>query len=556
MRTPSTVRTWDLALPIVALAVLVAIPAASPGATDRGIAGRPVPSDPVSTRASALVRPTVNVPPLSVQIILPNIVWPVESTVVSALAYGGVPFEGPSRAYRFLWSASTGISGTDPSFEFIAPVSGTVIATVRVWDALNDTVEASIAMDVKAGPMIALEPAIGATDTDLPIPFSIAVAGTSPPFNLMWTTLPGGAHNKSQMAEPGTVQVHGSSHSPGYDWVEANVTDGDGLSASVEGVIAQVNPLPTLELDPPYPAPAVGEPTAVDGLVAGGTPPFSWTVESNLPTADDAGASATDVPNGTIGWSARYLAPGAAILLVQVVDACGAITWSNLTFPVAGTLDPALLLPPSGAVVGAPLNLTVNLSGGSPPYSYALRLSDGESGSGVAATPGPIEFVAFPRAPGQLSISVEIRDAAASTEMLNGTVDVRAADPPPPAVRTAAPSPWPSVAGVAALGLFLTVGLGWAFWRRRRGPRGPDREPAARAAEIVGRLLREGDGIDPLTLRVLAEEEGLTPGEIDSAVDSLRTNGRLLVESGFEGSESWRWRPDPTAAAPTPGGSP
>ena len=73
--------------------------------------------------------------------------------------------------------------------------------------------------------------------------------------------------------------------------------------------------------------------------------------------------------------------------------------------------------------------------------------------------------------------------------------------------------------------------------------------------EVIGRLLKDSEGTESSALQVLAEEEGLTKGEVDSAVHTLKENGRIDVESGPDGSKLLRWVEQPSTPS-SPGREP
>jgi hypothetical protein len=509
-------------------------------------------------------RSTDSLLPLSVSIELPGAsVEPDRPFTVTAVPSGG--FGG---SLRYSWNDSLGVAGANASIVLMAPSYGTVVVSVTAVDFLGDTAEASATVGIGTTPSIALDPLLSETDVGLPIPVRIEVNGTFAPYSVDWQLLPGGASGSSTIDAPGTVEIAAVVEAPGYAWVEATVTDSRGVATTIDGIVGTVHPRPQLLLTLPQSAVDCGSVARVLGLVVGGTPPFSWSAAASLPVLNVSGASGAVGPTEAINWSGEFDESGNATVRFDIADAAGILLLANTTLQVFGALTPALAIATPDPGVGSPLNLSVDLSGGVSPYRYELTLSDGEESGGTAPSAGPIFWVAHPASPGYLVIQVTVEDAVLGAARLETTVIV-GPDPGPTPATPPAPGPTAgsdpphtgspdvgtegaAIAGVLVLGL-VAVGAGWWGWRRIRARRKRPTTGEPPGVEVVARLLRGSAGTEAAALRVLAEEEGLAPSEIDGAMRRLQSSGQVIVERGPEGMELWRWRTGSAGAPPGEG---
>jgi hypothetical protein len=559
---PTIGSRWRRTLGTLFLALLTGFPIVPmiPGPGGRSIAGS------MGDRPVALARPEPALLGgfgLTVQISLPgSSVDPNAPFTLEATAQGGF-----GSGYRYLWNDSLGLVSTNRSITLLAPGSGAVLASVSVHDEMGNSAQASASVGIGSAPSIALDSVVGATDVGLPIPLSIRVDGSFPPFEVTWTPLPDGSARSSVLQAAGQLEVATSQASPGYAWIQASVTDRLSVTATVDGIVAVVHPRPQVLLTAAQPAVDAGTRAVVTGLVVGGTPPFSWAAAASLPDFNVTGATGMVGTSAPINWSGRFAGVGNATVRFDLSDAAGTLLSANASVRVYPPLEPILALETRSPQSGAPLNLSVDLVGGVAPYSYSMVLSDGERSAGSVDAAGPFLWVAHPAAPGFLSVHLRVEDALAGTADLVSTVVVAASsvspsppDPPlgtPPAsspVPKPAASPSEGALGYLGLLVLIVVASGAFLWerRRRRARTAPLAPTVTPAEETLVRLLRDSDGTESSVLRVLAEEEGLSGGEVDSALTSLQGSGRVRVERGEDGSELIRWvGPAPTGGAPS-----
>jgi hypothetical protein len=535
---------------VVALLAAIPLLPAFPPPAQGAIGIRP----PAGERPSETVgaRPAIDqAPALSVALELPSLeVLPDSPFGVSAFPAGGAG--GP---YRYGWTDTLDETHAGLSEDgMIAPQTGSVGVGLTAWDALNDSADAAASVGVGPLPSIAISPDEGSGDVGLPVPFTISVFGIRPPFSVAWWALPAGAVNRSTLDGPASWEASAVTTSPGFLWVEASVVDNGSSTASVEDIVADVHPRPTFQLQSLAPAAEVGRPTTVTGLVADGAPPFSWSAATDLPVGNVSGASGFAGPSSLVAWSGTFGAAGNATVRFDLEDAAGVALAANLSFRVAGSLAPQLTVGAGAGDAGSDLSLQLNVSGGVPPYVYSVNLSDGERFAGLAPGAGSVRWTAHPQHPGPLVIDASVHDALADAANVSVSTAVlgTAAIAAPPAAGIALSN----YAG-GGVGLTLLAGAVLVLWRRARrgrGPVPPDR--AERAVQAIGRLIRDGEEVERLTLTVLAEEDGLTPAEVEAAVRTLRARGQVVVEAGAEGSELLRWTsgPAPPSAPAIEGG--
>ncbi|MCI4337258.1 MAG: carboxypeptidase regulatory-like domain-containing protein [Thermoplasmata archaeon] len=209
-------------------------------------------------------------------------------------------------------------------------------------------------------------------------------------------------------------------------------------------------PLTGAVLGGPSARPLAGAPVVLDGST------IAWT-----------GAGGTYLflcRNGSYTLTASFPGYGAATATVVVA---GEPQVSNLTLPLAQLSRITLQVTASARVVavGSPETLTVNASGGSPPYHANWSFGDGDSADGLEVTHS---FAAS----GVYLLSVVVTDASNDQTVgyLNVTAVVPNGTPPPPV--TAEPSAQGGVAPVWwVAGAVAAVGLGAAAIVVRRARR-------------------------------------------------------------------------------------
>ena len=465
----------------------------------------------------------------------------------------------------FRWNDSLGVPGGNRTITLVAPASGNVSASVTVTDGVGSTASASATVGIGAAPSIAVSALAGGTDVGLPLPIAISVNGSFPPFSVSWAPRPGGASSTALLRAAGEVQATTEAVSPGFEWIEATVTDHYSVATTVDGIVATIHPRPEIVEAPVAPVVDAGAPAVVMGLVVGGTPPFAWTANASLPAANVSSSSGSIGPSPPIEWSGRFAEAGNATVEIDLTDAAGLFAESNATVLVRPAPAASIAVLNSSPHVGSPLDVRIHVTGGVPPYALAIALSDGERASEGASGAGPVDWSAHPTGAGALEIDVTLKDAIGGEGTAETTVVLDDSAPPPdptssePGPGTAKPPhvgpvtvvPNPggrangSSGAVEALAGATLLALGGAvsalWWRRRRRHPAPDHADPSPGVEVIRRLLEGSEGTEAAALAVLAEEEGLTEAEVRSVVKRLEADGAVEIERGPEGSEVLRW---------------
>ncbi|MBV6403871.1 MAG: hypothetical protein GFGODING_00618 [Flavobacteriales bacterium] len=241
---------------------------------------------------------------------------------------------------------------------------------LAIGDGGDDLYDSAVFLEsgsfVSAQPVVTVSP-----DVNLPcsgtVDISILnVTGGTPPYNYQWTL------NGSPVSSNQTITV-GQGQQGNY---VATVTDGCGAVVQETVVVgAPVSPPMTLTLTPDLNLPCSGTVDLEVLNLTGGTPPFTYTWTLNGTTVG-TGTSIT-VPN---------TAPGTYVLTVN--DNCAGTVQEDVVVgppvspPMTLTLTPDLNLPCSGTVDLEVLNLT----GGTPPFTYTWTLNGTTVGTGTSIT--------------------------------------------------------------------------------------------------------------------------------------------------------------------------
>lgn len=553
-----------IALLLAALVVLPALPRAA-RAADAPLTG--LASSRLATVSSPSVAAGTRTPAdlldLSVRLVLPDgPLEPDRDFVVGSSVTGG---DGPL-SYR--WNDSLGVDGDGASLTLVAPSAGAIGVGLLVTDAVGVHATANASIGIGSAPSLAVASTLAATDVGLPIPVAVTVDGSYPPFALQWQALPTGPSGSETLGAASTLVLSVTGSVPGAEWLRVAVDDHGGGSASVEAVVARLEPDLTLLLSADPAAIDAGTEARVSGLLLGGTAPFAWTAAADLPCANVTGATGEVGATLPITWGGRFLVAGNATLRVDVTDAGGLLVVGSLSILVLPALAATLEIPTTSPAAGRPLNLSAELTGGRPPYDYLYMLSDGESASGLLPSEGPADFVAAPNRSGFLEVDLRVTDAIGGLRELSTSVLVGPALPGSPTDPVAGPTGVPAPGGAHATspalppdGAAVAVGASVAVVAlvavvtlllvRRRWPRRSDGPPdtdelAERETDRrIREALVEADGVERTVLEVLLGADGIEPPAIDRSIARLRALGELRVEPGGEGG-STLYRTPPT----------
>jgi len=232
---------------------------------------------------------------------------------------------------------------------------------------------------------------------------SVIVTGGTLPYSYAYTGLPGGCLSSDASSLACTPAVQGS-----YS-VTVTVRDAQGMSAS-RSVRFTVNSLPSTG---PAISAFVASPSALplggtsylNLSVSGGTPPYTYSY-AQLP----AGCSSAD----TATLSCRPSVTGVFSISATVADAASrtarAVAWLNVTASSSKLTVTGFEAIPSAVPLGSSIALTVNVSGGVLPYTYAF----GNLPPGCLSLSQPM-LTCSPTVAGTFSPSVSVTDAQGET---------------------------------------------------------------------------------------------------------------------------------------------
>jgi hypothetical protein len=315
--------------------------------------------------------------------------------------------------------------------------SGTFTYTLRATDTASGQF-ADHAFTQRVSPAQLVSPGIEILpNTDLPpgrvgVPYSFALksAGGTPPYTYAlspFSFLPAGLSLSSTGVISGTPQWSGTFA------IVTIVSDSAGHTANNPGVVLVVAPTsgapPLLRIgNANLQDGVVGVPYAfrLDGLLRGGTAPFSWAVTPVPLPAVNSLPSGLVLFAGTNGLSTyiggKPTTPGTSTFILTATDSSATPQSVDVTFTYkvsALSLTPEFL--PNG-LVGSPYALTVMTpSGGTAPYSVQTSVTS-DMPPGMSFAGGVLSGT--PTEPGNFFLAFLVSDAASNTLLRNYAITV------------------------------------------------------------------------------------------------------------------------------------
>ncbi len=310
--------------------------------------------------------------------------------------------------------------------------SGTFTFTVTATDASADSLTATAMLRLTTLPALVI------TTSDLPdglvaSAYSATVNATGGLKPYTWALTGGALPAGLMLSASGTIS--GTPTASGNALVQLTVTDAGGQSKTVTYSFF-INGAGTLTITSgPPPAVLAGTPYSATATVAGGTPPYTWSISSGALPAGLA-LSSTGVISGTTSNAGTFA------FTLAVID-------STMPTPVLATQSTQLVVVSklavkssslADAVVNSPYSASLKGIGGTPPYTWSISAGSLPAGvtldaatgviSGAATTAGTSSFTVKATdsgAPSQqatkdLSITVTTAIAIATTSPLPATV--------------------------------------------------------------------------------------------------------------------------------------
>lgn len=244
----------------------------------------------------------------------------------------------------------------------------------------------------------------------------------------------------------------------------------------------------------PHPMPEVlGQGFDLAGVVASSTPLVS---DVSLPISFVCRA-ATSLPSPNYSWSfgdggtdsgpsVTHAYGRVGTFRATCLAATGAGAAGTDSIPIVINANVAILLfqaVPSTVSLGTSLNLIVNVTGGTPPFSYTYSgLPPG------CPTANTASLTCLPGETGTFAVKITATDAVGATTFDSITISVT--NPPPKTPPSLTPAQGYALGGAVAGVIVLAGVLPVLLWRRRSPPAPPDRSasssgpsPAEKAAE-------------------------------------------------------------------------
>jgi hypothetical protein len=400
---------------------------------------------------------------------------------------------------------------------------------------------------------VAPAPTLGITalgsggDAGRPLLLNVSVHGGVPPYSLAYSLLPSGSSGTVPVGADGAEDLAIVPDTPGPVLLQAELTDAAGGTAGGTFALGSVGVGPSASIAVPETPVEAGQPLAVGLAIVGGAGPFEWSIEPSAGIADDPEASGVASAGIAVNWSGVPTVPGPLVLTAFVVDAVGGFTEVNRTIPVLLALSLSAVLSNASEEGASSITVYADVGGGSPPYALEARIGDLSTGLANLTTAGGYTL-RIPDAPdGFDAVHVDLSDSAGFTANRTPSTFVAPGTPgAAPTVPPVAPTSTGISAGAAGVGAALLLGGiagGYWWWRRRtRGtpPPGGTTE-SGRALGFVRRSLTGGDGLDPESLGLLAEEEGIPPASVEAALRQWERLGRIRRETDESGGELVHW---------------
>ncbi|HZY69482.1 MAG TPA: hypothetical protein VFF67_00695 [Thermoplasmata archaeon] len=264
------------------------------------------------------------------------------------VSYGTAP-------YRISWSevggSANGSVAVPADGWYLEPVVPSlagalwISASIQDADGLSAGAVGNVA-EVYPLPSLAVAPDAPLGEVGAPVDWGVAAIGGAPP--LLWSgaaTLPvNSSASSGRLDGPGSFTWATVPAAAGNLTVQLTATDSAG-SIVVATATVRVDPATSVRVVPPVFGGA-GAPAPVSAYIAGGDPPYSYTVglSDGERFAGDLGGP------GPVAWTAAPHAPGFIDITVSVTDALGVTTSTTLTVVVPAGSPAA---PPPTAPAGA-----------------------------------------------------------------------------------------------------------------------------------------------------------------------------------------------------------
>jgi hypothetical protein len=465
-------------------------------------------------------------------------------------ADAGFPFELTSKVFSdeapqfYNWTDSLGGTSSAPTWELDIGVPGNLTVRLDVTTPSGNFGADTLTVLIRPPPSVTVSSPLTAVDAGVPAPILLGITGGVPPLTASWAPYDAASNESGEWPTDGSYLGEVNFSTPGPGWVLARVVDALGDSASADDLVTEVVPQGTIALSTNGSVGEVGWPLGIAVAIQQGAPPFQCLLSSSLPFSNSTGPFRVVPSDGTYRWSVSFAFSGVAMLNLTAVDTMGARLSGSTSFLVEPPLSVHLTAPELQTT--SSLLVSANVSGGLAPYTYALRLSDGETSNGTIPSAGAVSVAFDPPGEGNYTVGVRVTDALGVSS--NSTEFLRVLGPSP---STADPpsSTTPAYLGVAVLAVILVLVVLYAYRRfGRPSPAAPTTSESA--LPTVRDLMKQSQVIDRETLLLLSEEAGLATDAVQSAIRALLRTGEVTSEPGPTHDDVLRWMGDAPPGAP------
>lgn len=381
-----------------------------------------------ATQAFAL---TINPPPLSIT------TASLPAGTVNVRYSQGITASGGTPPYSYSLAAGflpQGLSLVNGAISGIPTTAGTTNFTLKVTDAANASATQALAITINAPPLSITTSSLPNGTTGSAYSQNLSASGGVTPY--AWTitgSLPAGLSLTS------AGQISGTPVSAGTANFSAKVTDANGASATqalsitiIAGVSIGSCPAARGTVSQPYHSPLTA---------TGGTPPYTWSLDSGqLPPG-----LGLDASSGVIAGTPS--AAGSYDFTLKAADTTGASNRLTCNISVAPALTVTTnSLPP--ATVGGNYSQTLTATGGQTPYTWSI--SSGSPPQGLTLSGGGV-LSGTPTSSGAFNFTARATDSAGATADSPLTLSVSAALSigSCPAATATTGQPYSSAAGAA-----------------------------------------------------------------------------------------------------------
>ena len=450
----------------------------------------------------------------------PNVTLPLTAAI-----RGGI---GP---YSCLWNDSLGVPGSRCGYVAESPTPGQLEVVLTVRDAIGQQVVADRVFPVFDRPTLALSGPTSGGDDGVPLQLTAQVAGGTPPLGLHWTTLPDGRTTAVNLAGDGPYGITVAATLPGANSLTAWTSDAFGVRASATVALGLFAPAASAAwLDGPV-VTDVGTVVVERAGLAGGTAPWTFAAQSDLPLGNSTTAVRVDNGSTLLTWTAAWASAGNATIVQTATDSAGGT--AALTREVRVAPAPTVQLSstcPLGQA-GRSCAVGLNVSGGTPPFLVELLAAGERQDSANLSTWGHASLAFVPGGLAPFPFVVVVDDSGGGHARLASQLPFGAASAPPK-------PPDPVVLPYLGLGFATAAAVGGVWLRRRRARAG--RAIGEEAAVIQG-ILRDAQDSDRPSLELVANSMKVDPERFDRAVRTAIRRGELRGEPGPDGEELYSW---------------